>query len=273
MPAPNGFRSVGVRRDRDRDGPVDGATAAAGGEPALNGDMVAQALAGIDDITVLLEERPVTVDSLWRHLISSSIGNDCEPVTLLHPSWWPQRWVARIVDAATSVVPEVAALSAVVDDRPRLRRRDGRRTGDEVVAVCRGVGAAAHPSSIGRRIRDRRGGSSADQPDWILIDVPHGVPAVSSSASPSEKLFSTAGSSPTWCLEETSCHRLSSRQRRLRSVARGLSAQVAAAAVVGIVVCGVGVATTSPVRVSAAGSDTVSLVEGRVTSASRPGGR
>ena len=44
------------------------------GESALDGDMVAQALAGIDDTTVLLDERPVSVESLWRKLISSSIG-------------------------------------------------------------------------------------------------------------------------------------------------------------------------------------------------------
>ena len=235
------------------------------GGPALNGDMVEQALAGIDDVTVLIEERPVTVDSLWRHLISSSIGNDCEPVTLLHPSWWPQRWVARIVDAATSVTPEVAAL-------PRssmIGRGSGAATvvelSDDVVTVCRGVGVPRiHP-----RLADAfaiAAAVSADQPDLVLIDVPHGVPGGEPCGIAIRKALLHSGIvANIVCLEDDVVPSAVEPPTAAPLRRCWLSAQVAAAAVVGIVVCGVGVATTRPAGVSAAHPDTVSLVEGRVS--------
>ena len=85
------------------------------GESTLDGDMVAQALAGIDDTTVLLDERPVTVDSLWRKLISSGIGNDCGPVTRPAP--------VVVATAVGRPHPRCGHLGSL----PRSSRRRGHR--------------------------------------------------------------------------------------------------------------------------------------------------
>lgn len=237
------------------------------GESVLDDDRVAQALAGIDDTTVLLDERPITVESLWRNLMSSGIGNDCEPVTLLHPSWWPQRWVARIVDAATTVTPEVVA-------QPRsslIGRRFGSGTGtvvelgQEVVAVCRG----AHLPRIHCRPVDAAviaAEAGADRSEAILIDVPHGVHGGAQYGNAVRKaLLDNGVVARIVRIEDGVTSATVAPPTVAPTRRRPLSAQVAAAAVVGIVVCGVGAVTVRPAGIPAAVSDTVGLVEGRVT--------
>ena len=238
------------------------------GESALDGEMVAQALAGIDDTTVLLDERPVTVESLWRKLISSGIGNDCEPVTLLHPSWWPPRWVARIVDAATSVPPEIVALprSSMIGRRHGSGAAMVVELGDEVVAVCRGTSV----SRIHRRPVDAAviaaEAAGVDPPDTILIDVPHGVHGGEQFGLAIRKALLRIGLSATLArLGDDGAHSTVEPPTAVPARRTWRCAQVAAAVVVGIVVCGVGAATTRTAGVPAAGADTVSLVEGRVT--------
>lgn len=238
-----------------------------GGEPALDGDMVAQALAGIDDTTVLLDERPVSVESLWRNLIAAGMGTDGEPLTVLHPSWWPQRWVTRILDAATSVTPEVVALprSAVIARRHGSGAATVVELGDEVVAVCRGTSAPR----IHRRSADvvaiATEAAGADPSDKILIDVPHGVHGGEQiGLAVREALLRNGVSASVVRLEDEIAW--TAEPAAVAPVRRSwLRAPVAAAVAVGIVVCGVGVATTRPADVSSAGSDAVSLVEGRVT--------
>ena len=238
----------------------------AAGESALDGDMVAQALAGIDDTTVLLDERPVTVDSLWRKLISSGIGNDCGPVTLLHPSWWPPRWVARILDAATSITPAVVA-------SPRssmIGSGDGAVTvvelGGEVVAVCRGTSAPRiHRQPVDAAVIAAQA-ASAHPSGPILIDVPHGVHGAEQVALAVRKALLNNGLSAHLVrLEDEVAHSTVEPPPATPVHRSWRCAQLAAATVVGIVVCGVGAATTRPAGVSAAGSETVSLVEGRAT--------
>ncbi len=228
--------------------------------------MVAQALAGIDDTTVLLDERPVTVDSLWGKVISSMV--DDEPLTILHPSWWPQRWVARIVDAATPVTAEVVARprSAMIGRSQRCGAATVVELGGEVVAVCRGT----HPPRIHRRsvgatviAADAAG---ADPSDTILIDVPHGVPGGDQFGRDIRKALQHNGASANVVRLEDELRPSTDEPPRALPVRRSWRcAQVAAAVVVGIVVCGVGAATTRPPGIGAVGSDSVSLVEGRVT--------
>jgi type VII secretion-associated protein (TIGR03931 family) len=237
------------------------------GEPVLDGDRVAQALAGIDDTTVLLDERPVTVESLWRNLMSSGIGNDCEPVTLLHPSWWPQRWVARIVDAATTVTPEVVAQprSSLIGRRFGSGAATVVELGDEVVAVCRGANLPRiHCRPVDAAVIAAEAG--ADRSEAILIDVPHGVPGGAQYGHDIRKALLDNGVTARIVRIEDAVASSTVAPPTVAPVRRRrLSAEVAAAVVVGIVVWGVGVATTRPPGMSAAGSDTVGLVEGRVT--------
>ncbi|BBY65155.1 type VII secretion-associated protein [Mycolicibacterium helvum] len=78
---------------------------------SIAAELVAAALAGIDDTTVLWQERPVGVADLWRQVIAASVEMGCESLTVVHPSWWPQHRVERIVAAAATVVTDVRALS------------------------------------------------------------------------------------------------------------------------------------------------------------------
>ena len=239
-----------------------------GGESPLDGELVAQALAGIDDTTVLLDERPVTVDSLWRNLIASSIGNDGEPLTVLYPSWWPQRWVARIVDAAASVAAEVVTVprSALI-----ARRRSGGAAtvvelGAEVAAVCRGTSVpVVLPRSVGAALIAAEA-ASADTSDRILIDPPHGVHGGEEFGFAIRKALLRNGVTATLVRLEDEVTPSTVETPTAAPVRRTwLRAQVAAAVMVGIVVCGVGAAATRPAGVSAEASNAVSLVEGRIT--------
>ena len=102
---------------------------------SVDPDMISAALAGIDDQTVLLDERPVAVADLWRRIIAASIEKPCESMTVVHPSWWPRPRVRRIVDAAGAAVTDVRALS-----RSAAIAAEGPATvveiADEVIAIC-----------------------------------------------------------------------------------------------------------------------------------------
>lgn len=76
-----------------------------------NKNVIATALAGVDDTTVLLDERPVAVSALWRSIIAAVVPEPCPALTVVHPTWWPRHRVARIVDAAAAVAAEVVARS------------------------------------------------------------------------------------------------------------------------------------------------------------------
>ncbi|OYN79189.1 type VII secretion-associated protein [Mycolicibacterium sphagni] len=73
-------------------------------------EVVAAALTGIDDTTVLCGERPAAVAELWRRILLATAGPRCESLTLVYPSWWAQQRVARVVDAAAIVTADVRTL-------------------------------------------------------------------------------------------------------------------------------------------------------------------
>jgi type VII secretion-associated protein (TIGR03931 family) len=64
------------------------------------------AIAGIDDEYVMTDEGPVSVAVLWRKLFGAVI--DGSSATLVCPSWWSDRRIATVSDAARSVVADVA---------------------------------------------------------------------------------------------------------------------------------------------------------------------
>ncbi|WP_059016023.1 type VII secretion-associated protein [Mycobacterium sp. M26] len=145
------------------------------GDDLAEPPLVCAALAGIDDTTVLLDECPVSVEHLWRHILSASSDMPCEAITLVHPSWWPARRVTRLAEWASGAAATVAT-------QPRSTpARLGTTAvlielGTDVVAICRGfatpdvLAGPADPASIVARIM------ATSSPSRVLIDAPHGVP-------------------------------------------------------------------------------------------------
>ncbi|HYB36121.1 MAG TPA: type VII secretion-associated protein [Mycobacterium sp.] len=75
-------------------------------------EMARTALDAIDDPVALVDERPVSVDWLWRAVLRSLDCGRQEPVVLVHPSWW-----------ATPRVDVVAAAARILTDDVVTRRR------------------------------------------------------------------------------------------------------------------------------------------------------
>ena len=69
------------------------------------------ALDALDDPVALLDERPVAVPDLWRFLLRSAVGGRPTRLVLVHPSWWPQRRVDVVVEAASGIAENVLALA------------------------------------------------------------------------------------------------------------------------------------------------------------------
>ncbi|WP_167105811.1 type VII secretion-associated protein [Mycobacterium sp. DL592] len=110
---------------------------------ALDPEMVACALAGIDDTTVLLHERPVAVAALWRHVLSSTAGTRPASLTLVHPTWWPSGRVARIREWAALVTGDVQTVtrSALLGRHQVDAVEVVIEIGADMVAVCRDTSA------------------------------------------------------------------------------------------------------------------------------------
>ena len=69
------------------------------------------ALDALDDPVALLDERPVAVPDLWRFLLRSAVGGRPTRLVMVHPSWWPQRRVDVVVEAASGIAENVLALA------------------------------------------------------------------------------------------------------------------------------------------------------------------
>jgi type VII secretion-associated protein (TIGR03931 family) len=136
-------------------------------------ELISAALAGIDDTTVLFGEQPVEVAELWRRVIAVSVETRCESLTVVHPSWWAQRRVARIVDAAATIATDVKALSrsaVIAADEPATVVE----IADDVVAISGPAVAPVvltrpdDPGDIAQVIETKSGAR-------VLIDSPPGV--------------------------------------------------------------------------------------------------
>lgn len=71
----------------------------------------AAALQALDDPVALVGGQPMPVAQLWRTLIAELLGAPAGPLTLLHPSWWPQPRVDRVAAAAAVPTGPVVAMS------------------------------------------------------------------------------------------------------------------------------------------------------------------
>ncbi len=83
------------------------------------------ALACLDDEFALVDEQPVAVASLWREVFSSVLDGRAAAV-LIYPSWWSDRRIAIVSDAAHCSVPAIelacrsAMLASVCTHRPSV---------------------------------------------------------------------------------------------------------------------------------------------------------
>ncbi len=159
-------------------------------------EIIASALAAVDDQVTLVGERPVAVDSVWTAALRSVHrgGPDAhETMVLVHPSWWSSSRVARVTAAAATISDDVLArprswllrrasdadpeATVVVEIAERLVVIAGAIAGAEVVAVPR----SAEPQVVAEEVAGAIAGMAAPV---VLIDALStvaGAPALASS--------------------------------------------------------------------------------------------
>jgi type VII secretion-associated protein (TIGR03931 family) len=234
-----------------------------GGHPAEDA-MVSVALNGIDDRVVLFDDRPVGAAQLWCSLISTTLGTLRDSVVVVHPSWWSQARVERVVGATTAVT----AGGVVAMSRSELIRRGHPDAGpiieiaDELIAVC---GASM------TRVLDRADlGPVVDavvalaESDVVLLDAPPGIPDSAHTAALFRKALSRNGF--TVCDVDIADFAADAvPPRRVGSAARLLIAATAAILLLGVAA---GMTVRPPVTSPPADQDPVAraeiLVEGRI---------
>ncbi len=150
----------------------------ASSDSAVDCDLVAAALDGIDDDFVLFDELPVAVGSLWREVFTGLL--DGEAAALICPSWWPDRRTATVFDAARTVaaraevVRRCAALASAVPSPPGVVVEIAAA----FVAVTRRP--AARPTRIVAREADPAGVAEevarlAGESGSVVVDCADGV--------------------------------------------------------------------------------------------------
>lgn len=134
------------------------------GGPELPAGLAEAVLRGIDDPVVLHDDRPTDVGALLRDALATAAGTGPASLTVLHPSWWPQSRVARVLAAGPG--PVVALTRAAW-----IRRQAGAGTviefGDTVaVSTADTLCVRTHPDPgwVTRAIGDAT---------EVLLDDPH----------------------------------------------------------------------------------------------------
>ncbi|MCX2931080.1 type VII secretion-associated protein [Mycobacterium sp. CVI_P3] len=227
-------------------------------------EMVAVALAGIDDTTVLYRERPIAVSDLLRQIIGAHVETGCESLTIVHPSWWPRHRVARVVDAATAVAADVRTLPrfavfAAGDSTTMVE------IADDVVAISsrdeppRIIARPQDPGDVARTLETAYG-------TRVVIDAPPGVTGAPEYARALRATLTRVGvavelaRTPDLPPPPASAAKPVSPSTRPRHW-RG-SALVAVS--VALTLCAIGLNAARP-HAAAPTLDAVNLVEGRVT--------
>lgn len=147
-------------------------------DSAAAGELVPAALDGIDDDFVVLEEQPVAVGGLWRDAFGALLDGDA--AALICPSWWSDRRIATVADAARAVVARVE-----VSRRSAALVSAAARPPAVVVEIADGLVALSRPP-VDRpaRVVSREGNppEAADEvarlaggPASVVIDRAEGV--------------------------------------------------------------------------------------------------
>lgn len=138
-------------------------------------ELVSVAIDGIEDDLVLVGERAVETEQVWRDIVASAAGPGAEKIILVCPTWWPGTWVQRVWAAAhavadTTMIRRSTALSSrrcalveIAEQLIAVTRRDGG-----VAVVARG----GDPDEDAAAVDTAVGVSAA-----VLIDAPEAVRA------------------------------------------------------------------------------------------------
>jgi type VII secretion-associated protein (TIGR03931 family) len=78
-----------------------------GADVVARNEMVRAAFDSIDDPVTLVDLRPVSVDSLWRMVLSSVDCGSPERAIVVHPSWWAPTRIDVVHAAAVTLAGEV----------------------------------------------------------------------------------------------------------------------------------------------------------------------
>ena len=232
-------------------------------------------LDGIDDPVVLCGEQPVAVRELWRGILASAVGDRCERLVLLHPSWWARRRVDLIVEAASAVAAAVVT----------VRRADliGAAAvvieiGAEVVAVGHGaeviaVGHGADVTVLARTDIPEIVRLAVAKPSAkVVIDAPVGVPGGRELAAELRKALALRGIDPhgwdpvtlAWSITYPADSGGAPQRRQLQFRAAAAVAALIAAAGVAVMVAIRSEPTVREFDSATASVSVASLVEGRV---------
>ncbi|BBY57493.1 type VII secretion-associated protein [Mycolicibacterium sarraceniae] len=224
--------------------------------------LVDAALAGIDDTTVLLQERPVAVSDLWQSVIAASVEPDCESLTVVHPSWWAPHRVQRVVAAGATVANEVHPLSRSAALGVRVPAVVVE-IADEVVAISPPAGppvVVARPDDPGEVAQD----IEIEHGTGVLIDAPPRVAGAADYARALQGALRRRGAvvrladiGDEWPAHPNVEPRPEVAPRRRR-------APVLAATSMALAFCAIGV-VASRTPTPAPALDAVDIVEGRVT--------
>ena len=129
------------------------------------------ALDGIDDAVVLIDEKPLYVDEVWRNLLADLCFRDgsSDGPLIVHPSWWPRSRVERISAAAPAGARCMRRCDVVAEriGRPVIVIEVDR----ELVTVADG---GAPPSFHARRDLDSIVAAITPNTD-VVFDAPAGV--------------------------------------------------------------------------------------------------
>jgi type VII secretion-associated protein (TIGR03931 family) len=140
-------------------------------------DLDSEALFCIDDALALVDDRVVSVDTLWSQVLRRAVGDDADAVLLVVPSWWTATRIHRITAAAERTYPDVTVLT----------RRDilcGNDTGvlveiaTELVVIHRAgspaelVPRSGDPCDVVHTVLERLRGALS-----VVVDSPSRVPA------------------------------------------------------------------------------------------------
>lgn len=157
---------------------------------SFNAPMVAAALDAIDDEVALVDERPVAVDSLWRAVLQSVLGQPRRRVSVVHPSWW-----------AASRVNVVNAAAEQLADSVLTRRRSwllGQASPDpphatvivEIAEHFVVISAAAvvaesrraQPDRVAESVTQVVAGMASETTSTVVIDAPTAIAGASTLA-------------------------------------------------------------------------------------------
>ncbi len=215
------------------------------------------ALDGIDDTTVLLDERPVAVAALWQTIIAALVPPR-QSLTVVHPSWWSQRRVRRIIEAAAPIAAEVVAVP-----RARLFTAGQATAVIEITAEVVAIAGREQPPTVLRRPVDpaeiaRRVDTHGTR---TLIDA---TPDAGDFARAVRGAMHRQGAWVELAQIDDVAGPAPDAERAVEP--RRSWAATAAAVSVAAAVCGLGIAAApADSRAGAPVAETVDLVEGRVT--------